>query len=309
MIAKIFSKSNPMIFLICIIIILLAFIPVSIKGYQSGLGIIENITHFSVFFLLIFTIFLTDFIAKKNTLNKNDSYAIVLFKTALLLIPESFLDLSVALSNIFVLLAFRKLLSLQSLTGVKQKIFDASIWVSVACVFEFWSILFFMLIFISILMHVSNDFRNWLIPFIGFFTIATIILLYSFIIDFKIIEFIKNKAVFNFNFGYTNEIFYSLSLGILVFLLFLFLIFQTLYLGNYLATLQNSMKKVLILMIIGFMVYLFSADKNNGLLLYCIAPLSIVGSNFINKQNREWIKDFFLYILIISSIISFYLYL
>lgn len=305
MIAKIFSRANPMNFLICIAILLLGFILSSVKIYRSDVGTAESIAYFSIFFLLVFTIFLTDFIAKKSNLNKSDNYAIVFFVLFLLLIPETLSDFSVVMSNVFVLLAFRRLVSLQSLILSKQKILDASIWISIACVFEFWSILFFILVFVAILIHVSSDFRNWLIPFVGISAVAILVALYAFIVDFGIIDSIRDKAVLDFNFGNINSFSFSAFLVVLVVLL----IFQVIHFQNYLATLQNSIKKVIALLIIGLFVYLFSIEKNNGFLLFCIAPLSLIGSNFINSLHKEWLKDTYIYILLILSCISFYLYL
>lgn len=305
MIAKIFSRANPMNFLICIAILLLGFILSSVKIYSSDVGTAESIAYFSIFFLLVFTIFLTDFIAKKSNLNKSDNYAIVFFVLFLLLIPETLSDFSVVMSNVFVLLAFRRLVSLQSLILSKQKILDASIWISIACVFEFWSILFFILVFVAILIHVSSDFRNWLIPFVGISAVAILVALYAFIVDFGIIDSIRDKAVLDFNFGNINSFSFSAFLVVLVVLL----IFQVVHFQNYLATLQNSIKKVIALLIIGLFVYLFSIEKNNGFLLFCIAPLSLIGSNFINSLHKEWLKDTYIYILLILSCISFYLYL
>lgn len=305
MIAKIFSRANPMNFLICIAILLLGFILSSVKIYSSDVGTAESIAYFSIFFLLVFTIFLTDFIAKKSNLNKSDNYAIVFFVLFLLLIPETLSDFSVVMSNVFVLLAFRRLVSLQSLILSKQKILDASIWISIACVFEFWSILFFILVFVAILIHVSSDFRNWLIPFVGISAVAILVALYAFIVDFGIIDSIRDKAVLDFNFGNINSFSFSAFLVVLVVLL----IFQVVHFQNYLATLQNSIKKVIALLIIGLFVYLFSNEKNNGFLLFCIAPLSLIGSNFINSLHKEWLKDTYIYVLLILSCISFYLYL
>lgn len=305
MIAKIFSRANPMNFLICIAILLLGFILSSVKIYRSDVGTAESIAYFSIFFLLVFTIFLTDFIAKKSNLNKSDNYAIVFFVLFLLLIPETLSDFSVVMSNVFVLLAFRRLVSLQSLILSKQKILDASIWISIACVFEFWSILFFILVFVAILIHVSSDFRNWLIPFVGISAVAILVALYAFIVDFGIIDSIRDKAVLDFNFGNINSFSFSAFLVVLVVLL----IFQVVHFQNYLATLQNSIKKVIALLIIGLFVYLFSNEKNNGFLLFCIAPLSLIGSNFINSLHKEWLKDTYIYVLLILSCISFYLYL
>lgn len=303
MIAKIFNRANPMNFLVCMLFLFIAFVLAFINKHNFT----ENIQVFLIFPILVFSVFLTDFIARKNKINKNDNYAVLIFTILLLLLPDSFLNFSVALSNVFILFAFRRLVSLQSLVQTKQKILDASIWISIASVFEFWSILFFVLVFVAILIHVSSDFRNWLIPFVGFLSVTIMVALYAFMIDYSIISQIQNKTALNFNFEYISEMFHSFSLGIFLTIFFFFLVFQILRLGNYLATLQNSIKKVLVFLVIGFFVYLFSDQKNNGLLLYCAAPLSVIGSNFINSIQKEWIKNTFIYALLVLSCISFYL--
>ncbi len=309
MITNIFSRSNPMNFLICIAILLLAFICVWLKAYQSEFDIAESTVYLSSFVLLAFSIFLIDFIVKKSNLNKSDNYAIILFTFFLLLIPETLLDFSVILSNLFVLLAFRRLVSLHSLIHSKQKILDASVWISIAAIFEFWSILFFILIFVSILIYGTNDFRNWFIPFVGFFAITIIVLLYAFMIDYSLIEYVQNNAILVFNWESITERFQVYSSAIFLAITILFILFQILYIRNYLATVQNAIKKVVALLAIGIIVYLFSDQKNNSLLLYSMAPLSMVGSNFINSLNRDWIKDASLYLLLILSAVSLYLYL
>ena len=301
MIAKIFSKANPMNFVIGMFFLLTAFVITLISKFDFT----GNIQVLSVFPILAFSVFLMNFISQKNKINKSNSYAILIFTMLLLLIPESFLSFSVVLSNLFVLLAFRKLVSLQSGIQPKQKIFDASVWIAVASVFEFWSVLFFALVFVSILIHVSNDFRNWLIPFVGAFAVVILVALYAFIIDFGIIDLIWHNAVLDFNFGAIH----SFALGTFMIVMLLLLIFQIAYSKNYLAKKQNAIKKVIALLVIGFLVYLFSNEKNNGLLLYCVAPLSIIGSNFINSLHRDWLKDTYIAVLLILSCISFYLYL
>src|SRR5690554_451446 len=308
MITNIFSRSNPMNFLICLVILLLAFIFSSIKMYRADFSITESIAYFSIFFVLIFTMFLTDFIAKKSNLNKNDSYAIILFTLFLLLIPETLSDFSVVVSNAFVLLALRRLVSLQSLSQSKQKILDASIWISIASIFEFWSILFFLLIFIGIILYVSNDFRNWIIPLVGLFSVFILLSLYAFIIDYGIFDYIFDKAVVKLDFSDISAIFQSFYVVVFLVIFITFLVSQLINFRNYLASLQNTIKIMVGLLLLALFVYLISENKHS-LLLYCIGPLSIIGSNFINSLNRDWLKDALLYTVVILSCISFFLFI
>ena len=309
MIAKIFNTSNPMNFLVCSLLTVLAFVVVSVQKYTEGFDFSANISLFLIPFLLVFSLFVIGFIIQKNHINKNDSYAILLFSIFLFLIPEVFSNLSLVVSNTLILLALRKLISLQHLTHSKQKIFDASLLISVASVFEFWLILFLLLVFASIIIHVSRDFKNWLIPFVGVLAVAVLIVLYTLLFDLTIIDNIAEKSVLDFNFGYTTETFYRFSLGIMIVSVIVLLSFQFLSLGNYLATQQNILKKIILFLVLALFIYLFSDKKNNGFLLYSIAPLSIIGSNFINSSQKEWLKDVYIYVFLVLGCISLYLYL
>jgi hypothetical protein len=64
--------------------------------------------------------------------------------------PSVLDNVNLVVANFFILLAFRRLISLQSLKASK-KIFDASFWIIVAALFQFWSILYLVLVFISII--------------------------------------------------------------------------------------------------------------------------------------------------------------
>jgi hypothetical protein len=45
-----------------------------------------------------------------------------------------------------------------------------------------------------------------------------------------------------------------------------------------------------------------SANKNNGSLAFCFAPLAIIGANFIEKIDNKWIKEMIVYAMIISAL-------
>lgn len=306
MITNIFGRSNPMNFVVCMLLLLTAFIFVAINKYDFATKFSENIQFLSVFPLLVFSVFLTGFIAKKNNINKGDDYALLLFTLLLLLIPDVFTDFSIIMSNVFVLLAFRRLASLQSLILPKEKIFDASLYIVLASAFEFWTILFLLLVFVSVIIHVSGDFRNWLIPFVGVATATVLVGLCALIFDLNIVNLIQADSIPDFNFDYLTDRFHSFSLGAFVVMILLFLVVQIMSYGNYLATLQNAIKKVITFLMIAFVVYLISNEKYNGLLLYCIAPLSIIGSNVINSLYKKWMKEALIILLLVSGILSFY---
>ena len=111
---------------------------------------------------------------KKNLLAANNTYTIFFFSCLVLLIPVVFTNTDLVLSNLFLLLAYRRILSLSSEKNREKKILDASIWISLAGIIYFWNLLFFIVLFIAIIQQRSKNYRLILIPFVGFFTILVL---------------------------------------------------------------------------------------------------------------------------------------
>lgn len=308
MITKIFSKSRPVHLVISNLLVMISFVFVFIYK-ESAASFAETTTMYVIIPLVLFSIFLIDFIAKRNHINKNDDYAILFYTLFLFLIPGVFLEFSVVLSSVCILLALRRLVSLQSHVGVKQKIFDASLWVGLAAIFEFWSILFFALIFIAVIIHVSNDFRNWIIPFVGFFAVLILFVLYALGFNFEVLDTIEDKMIIGFDFNDIANLFYAIPTATLLSFLFVVLVFQIMVVSSYLAIMQNTIKIIIAMLFIGVFVYLFSSEKHDGLWLYCFAPLAIMASNFISAIKRVWIKEGIVIVLLLLSMYSFWQFL
>ena len=85
--------------------------------------------------------------------------------------PQTTLDKDILFANFFVLLGLRRVLSLRTPNHTKNKLFDAAFWFGIAALFYFWSILFFVLIFITLLLYTDNRIKNWIIPFVGLITV------------------------------------------------------------------------------------------------------------------------------------------
>src|SRR3970040_3015553 len=171
MITSVFKKSTPLNFSLVVILILVFFLMYQfqdISWMNSGILILKKAVILSV---LLASVLITNFVAKKNGLSKDSTYTIFFYFLFLLFFPSVLDNLDLIASNFFILLALRRLISLQSLKASKEKIFDASLWIFLATLFHFWSIIFIVLVFISIMFHVARDYRNWILPFIDFFAV------------------------------------------------------------------------------------------------------------------------------------------
>ena len=174
MITSIFKKSTPINYSLMGIMMVLFFFLYQFHATAISNSSIEIAKKAGILVILFASLFISNFIVKKNGLTKDSSYTILFYFIFLLFFPSVLNNINLLLANFFILLSMRRLVSLQTLKAPKEKIFDAALWIFVASLFHFWCILFLLLVYISIIFHVSRDYRNWLIPFVAFFVTAII---------------------------------------------------------------------------------------------------------------------------------------
>ncbi|MBC7440014.1 MAG: hypothetical protein H7250_08535, partial [Flavobacterium sp.] len=244
MITSVFRKSTPLILFLVVILMLVFFFIIifqDLSWINSGVSIVKK---GGLFFILLGSIFITNFVAKKNGLSKDSSYTMLFCFLFLLFFPSVLGNMNLILSNFFILLALRRLISLQSLKESKEKIFDASLWIFVASLFHFWSILYIILVFISIIFHVARDYRNWVLPFIAFFAVGIISIAVSLIFNKDLIGYITENAVLNFNIDYFTNTYQNVAFSIYLTVALFFVISMFASLSSKLLFLLSSYKKI-----------------------------------------------------------------
>lgn len=309
MIASLFRKSTPFNYtvLIVIVAIFFALFQFSASDIENDVaGLIEK-----VFLLgLVFSsLFILNFIVKKNGLSRDNSYAILFYFLFLIFFPHSFDDFNLCVSNFFVLLALRRLVSLQSLKAPKEKIFDASLWVFFAAMFHFWSILFIVLVFISILFHVSRDFRNWLLPFIAFLTSVTLFFLFSFIFDESRIDYVIARMPIDASIDYFTDTKQNVALSMFAPVVVYYLAITLMTLPSRPLILQSSYKKIIWAFFIGVVIFVISPFKSNEVLIYTFAPLAIMASTIVETTSSELKRELMAGLTAVLAIVSFFVQL
>lgn len=305
MITSVFSKSRPINYIIVTVLLVVCF---TIYQFNTNFNTISNleIAKKIVFLmLLIGSLFITNFITKKNGLSKDNSYTFLLFCIFLILFPSVLSNGNLIVSNIFVLLALRRLISMQSLITPKEKIFDASLWIFTAALFHFWSVLFILLVFISIIFHVSRDYRNWVIPFIALFTVLIIALLFSLAFNPSFIQSYIENISFNLDLDYVKTIFQSFSL--IVYILIAVIAFLSMFfiIGHKALNLQASYKKIIYAFLLGLAIFFLSPNKDNSCLIFTFVPVSIMLTNYLETIKKYTIKESILGIILFSSVLNF----
>lgn len=306
MITSVFKKSTPLNYSLVVILILVFFFIFQIKDPSWVSSYFLAFQKVSLLCFILASFFLINFIVKKNGLSKDNGYAIFFYLLFILFFPTIFNNSNVIYANFFILLALRRLISLQSLKASKEKIFDASFWILIASLFQFWCILFLILVFISIVFHVSRDYRNWILPFIALIAVSIIFLLISLIFHIDVIEFFQKRAVIDFNINYFKNNYENGALSIYVAVALFFVVSMLSTLSNRPQIVHSSYKKVVACFFIALFVFIVSPEKSNDLLLFSIAPLTIMAASHVEYMQQKLNNEIVFYVLILCSLFTFF---
>lgn len=299
MITSIFNKSKPINFIIVLFITALAFITA-----RNNL-VIETVTtafvakQMAIFLICIATILIFNFIISKNNLTKSNTYEILLFSLFLLAMVQTTSHTNILVSNLFVLLGLRRIISLRSQKNIKSKLFDAAFWVAVAVLFYFWAILFVMVIILSLIFYSDNNIRHWIIPFIGIATVFSIAVGVSVVVFDDFFKIFDSSRSISYDFSPYNSTKYLVAIT----MLFSFGIWSSIfYLQNIKKKkkgLRASFKIVIIVAIMAFVLILLAPQKNGSEFLFLFAPLAIIITNYIEIVEDKWFKEIFLAVLVL----------
>ena len=298
MFSSFFGKSKPINILIVAFLISLVFLFAKFEHLTTNFNLYELLKNLGLLLVAIFSVFVLDFIIGKNNLTKKNSYAILLFGLFIVLIPQSINQTNVLFSNLFILLALRRIMSMHSKLEVKKKLVDAAFWVGIASLFYFWSILFFILILIALMYYSQNDIKNWIIPFIG---LLVVILL---VISFNILTYNSywtQEAIYpgiGFDWDTLNtyktitKLSVILSLFVIMFIPFIRITREKI----------NNLKPAYILIgiasIIAVVITILAPIKTGAEFIFLFGPLAIITTSYLEKVKKTWIRE-----VIISSLV------
>ena len=305
MITSIFSKSRPINYILTTLLMVVCFTIYQFSTNYNTISSFEIGKKIVFLLLLIGSLFVSNFITKKNGLTKDNSYTFLLFCIFFILFPSTLSNGYLIVSNGLILLALRRLISMQSLITPKEKIFDASLWIFIASLFHFWSILFMLLVFISIIFHVSRDYRNWIIPFISLVTVAVITLLLALIFDPTFINRFIATIQVDFDIWYIENVFQSFSLGIYILTALVAFLTMLFILSNKSLNMQASYKKVIFAFIIGLVIFFISPNKDNSYLIFTFVPVAIMLTNYLETIEKYWIKETILGVILFASLLNY----
>lgn len=255
--------------------------------------------------LMLASVLVVQFVIYKNKLSAQNMFALFFYSCFLILFQTFFNNSSAIIANFFVLLALRRIFSMNSLIQLRLKIFDAALWLFVATIFEPWCALYLVLLFFCIIWYRANDYKNWLIPLISIAVGAILFYTYSLYTSVSFTDFWRNHFTVNFDFSYFENIYQHIALAVLSSIACLFFFSKLLNFKNIPLSEHHHYYKIIISMLIGIGIYLLSDHKNNGLLVFSFFPLAVLGANFTERLPKLWMKELTLASLLVISMFIF----
>ena len=304
MITSILGKSKSINFIIVFFITLLAFIIARVESINEPITLVFVLKQIVLLFVGYASVLLLNFIVSKNNLTMNNNYEILLFSLFLLLIVQTTSNTGVIFSNLFILIGLRRIMSLRSQKNVKKKLFDAAFWIAIASLFYFWTILFFALIPITLILYTDNKLRHWMIPFFAVVTVFVISISVSIIAYDSFFEIFNISLGISYDFSNYNSVKYLIAITLLLSFGIWSSIFYLQNIKKKKKAFRASFKIIIIATAIAFLIVLQAPEKNGSEFLFMFAPLAIIITTYIEIIQERWFKEVFLSLLIIVPFIT-----
>jgi hypothetical protein len=250
----------------------------------------------------LLSIFVLSFFVNKNNLTKQNSFKILFFSLFLACIPETIQHGNIIISNVFILFAIRRIISLRSNLYIKKKLFDAAFWIALASLFYFWAILFLILVFAALIFFSIGQVNNWIIPFTGILTVILIVISYYIVAENSFGDIYMYIDGFSFDFSNYNKLSLIISLTIILSLGLWALFFYIKKLQDKTRAYRPSFILILIALIIGIVIVIMSPNKNGSEFIFMFAPLAIIMTNYVESIKETWFAEVFVWLLFVTPI-------
>ena len=307
MLTSFFGKSTPLNFLaLSIYIFAMGFVhfffdPITVFDLKS-IGLFLGVVA-----MLIFSVLLLDFTIRKNGLTQLNTYAVLIFSCSVAMLPGLAKEPLMVISSVCLLLALRRMFSLQSPKKSERKILDASLWIAMASVFYFWSFLLLLALYVCITIKPKTRVRDYLIPVVGVVAVFLIATAYHFVMDDSFGWFIGWLGDVSLDFSSYAQA------RMLVFITFMAAMLVWTIISKMVSITSGARKErpnhILQLYVLGCCLFLvlISSEKTGTEFLFLLPVAAMIISGYIEKKREIWFKEILLWIFVLLPVLFIFL--
>jgi hypothetical protein len=307
MLANFFNKTRPIATLSLVVLLLFYYLFATFFKQYVELELFSIIKHFSFFTVLVFMLLIIGFIVKKNNLTEDNSYALLISVFVFALFFETMFKTTIVLSNLVLLLAFRKLYSLKSGFNIKKKLFDAGFWIGIAMLIYLWSGVFLVLIYIGLIVFQKATIRNLIVPIIGLITPILLWFTYLVLIDNSTVFFEHFLLVYSFDFSNYQNLNLLIPIAFLTLVLF-WSVFSVLpKVSSIGKSFKWSWTVILWNLFFGMIVAALAPEKNGSEMFFNLFPTVVIIANFLQIAKSKVLKNIILYFFLVISVSVYFI--
>ncbi|MFD0863109.1 DUF6427 family protein [Sungkyunkwania multivorans] len=290
------------------IAILLLFIAGFIIEFPRDTQWVIYLKAFISFVALLFSVFVMDFTITRNALTKKNSYALLIFVLFLGLFPSIFVDFKMITAHLFVILGLRRFISLATGTRIEQKMFDGSFWMAIASLISEWAICFFIIAFAALFVFKLINFRFFFMPIIAYAVVSFLFFTYCYTADDLSLFMASFEYELNLEpekyrqWQYLVPLMFCSILGGIAFVVYI--IKSTKRTGLR----RNINAMVMVIFFTSILAALLAEGKNGSELLWILFPLAVIIANWIERIQKEWLKESLLLASVILPVLLLVLY-
>lgn len=303
MLTKFFGTAKPLTVIVVLTYMIIGFSFSNKSIFFAPFSWLETLKVLGMLLLFILAMFTLNFVAQKNELTKRSSYRIVLFGAFGLALPAALSDGSILIGGLLVLIALRRVISLRSEFHMERKILDATFWILLASLAAFYSWVYLITIYLTLLIYRSNKLHLLFIPIVAILTFSTVgyaLLLYFYgtpqdvAIDFPSISF-------DFRAYNSLQILIAIAfiIGTLVWTIWTYLKEQS----RAPSALKGRYAVVLSVLFISFAFILLTNNKTGAEWYFVLPATVIIVSNYLENTSSLLFKESLLWLIIVLPIL------
>ena len=269
-------------------------------------------TVIALIIIVISALILNRVINNNEIFNRNTFLPALIYLITMSAIKEHQVLSPIVISNLFWILALRRLFNISRQVPCKKEVFDATVLMLFGGLFYFPSILMVALVWIALKILRPFVWREWVIPFFAFVVFGA----------YWIVALIWGDTLNNWAdyFTFDSEQYSSIKIAVswpyytllgVVLVLVSFSGYNTL--KRYKGSSLRFRKIILVFMFIiiltiGILTLLQYFSDENVYTLVGAVPLSLLITFYFNYAKKEWLSQLFFYTIFISILVNIYLY-
>lgn len=294
MLTRIFATSKPLNFLWVSLYLFLVFAIDWFYTCKRGYTLWAVLEFLAMSGLLIFSVLLVDFIVRKNELSKKNSFVVLGYVFLLSMLAISKLELTGVIAHVLVLMAIRRLISLQSLKSVKKKLFDAAFWIAIASLAWYGAGGNLLLVFLGVLIFDASDYRNWLVPFFAILAVGMIYLAGFFLVNDQFPQYFQLQD-WRFDLSEWKNM---QTAWPTVYLLILTVIMIPFYWLGYRKIMLIRKKRPLFIVLAAAVAWIIAIGvqpASNNSVVFLVFPLAVAVANLTERNQQRPITEILLW--------------